>query len=106
MSAERKARLESLEWWAWSVRATPVRLGWDARYDGLVAYHAEHGTLPPKTTPGGLGTWVETQRSKRATIDADRKERLEALESVASVRSHLVEAQQTVHASSASFRLL
>ncbi len=52
---------------------------WDARYDEAVAYHAEHGRLPPSRTPGGLGRWVDTQRGSRATMAPERKARLEAL---------------------------
>jgi hypothetical protein len=79
MSVERKARLEALEWWKWSVRAAPVLVGWDARFDELVAYHAEHGRLPTQSAPGGLGSWAGRQRAGRATMDAERKARLEAL---------------------------
>jgi hypothetical protein len=79
MSVERKARLEALGWWTWSVRAAHIRRGWDARYDELVAYHAEHGRLPPQSTPGGLGTWVGSQRHGRATISAERKARLDVI---------------------------
>jgi hypothetical protein len=80
MSSERKERLEALEWWVWSVRAAPVLVAWDARFGHLVAYHAEHGRLPPRSTPGGLGSWVHKQRQSRATMDAERKARLDALE--------------------------
>ena len=76
MDAERKARLDALEWWVWSVRATP--LGWDARFEELVAYYAEHGRVPPRSTPM-LGNWTHTQRNERATMSAERKARLETL---------------------------
>jgi hypothetical protein len=79
MSEERRERLEALEWWVWSVRAAPVRRGWDARFDELVAYHAEHGRIPPQNTPGGLGQWASDQRQRRATMDAARTARLDAL---------------------------
>jgi hypothetical protein len=79
MNAQRKARLDALPWWVWSVRATPVIVGWDARFDGLVAYHAEHGRCPPFSTQGGLGQWVGTQRTKRETMEAERKAKLDAL---------------------------
>jgi hypothetical protein len=80
MSAERKAKLDSLGWWAWSVRAAPMLVGWDARFDELVAYHAEHGRLPPSAEAGGLGQWVDNQRQARTTMNGERKARLEALE--------------------------
>ena len=79
MSAERKAKLEALEWWVWNLRATHVTVDWDARFDELAAYQAEHGRLPQRSTPGGLGTWVHNQRSKRATMSAERKARLDGL---------------------------
>ena len=74
----RKARLDALEWWAWSLALRP-RVGWDARFDELVTYYAEHLTLPPQCTPSGLGRWVGMQRRGRATMDAERKARLDAL---------------------------
>ena len=51
---------------------------WSARFEELVAYYAEHGRAPVYKT-GALGTWVVTQRTRRATMDAERKARLEAL---------------------------
>jgi hypothetical protein len=80
MSAARKAKLDSLGWWVWSVYAAPVLVGWDARFDELVAYHAEHGMGPARSAPGGLGTWVHTQRRSRAKMTPERKTRLEAME--------------------------
>ena len=79
MAPERKQRLDALPWWAWSVHATHAIVGWDARFDELVAYHAEHGRLPTTTTPG-LGAWVDNQRKVRATMAPERKERLDSLE--------------------------
>ena len=74
MDPERKARLDALEWWTWTVHA-----GWDERFDELCAYHADHGEMPPPSTPG-LGNWVRDQRARRAKMDPERKARLEALE--------------------------
>jgi hypothetical protein len=73
MAPERKARLEA--WWVWDAQAA----AWDVRFDETVAYHAEHGRLPPARAPGGLGKWVSTQRMMRATMAPERKARLEAL---------------------------
>jgi hypothetical protein len=75
MAPERKARLEALEWWVWDARDA----AWSARFDETIAYHAEHGRLPPQSTPGGLGMWLQTQRTMRATMAPERKARLEAL---------------------------
>jgi hypothetical protein len=74
MAPERKARLEALEWWVWD----PLDAAWDARFDETIAYHAEHGRLPPRSTPGGA--WVHKQRTMRETMAPERKARLEALE--------------------------
>jgi hypothetical protein len=79
MPQDRKARLESLPWWAWSVRAAPVRVGWSARLDELVAFYEANGRLPPFAAEGGLGTWVDTQRQARQTMPTERKARLESL---------------------------
>ena len=79
MSEERKAKLDALPWWVWLVSATPVVVAWEARFDELVAYHAEHGRVPPQLTPG-LGTWVQNQRSRSESMSTERKARLEALE--------------------------
>ena len=86
MDAERKARLDSLEWWVWKARATPVRsqvrpldnTEWDARFDELVAYHTTHRSLPA-TRMGGLGKWVDGQRQARATMESGRRARLDNL---------------------------
>jgi hypothetical protein len=75
MSAERKARLDSLGWWAWD----PYDAAWTTKFDELVVYHAEHGSIPPYATPGGLGKWVCHQRTKRATMETERKARFDAL---------------------------
>ena len=77
MGPERKARLGALEWWAWALALRP-RVGWPARYEELGAYYTEHLTLPPQST-SGLGRWVGMQRRGRATMDADRKARLDTL---------------------------
>ncbi len=50
------------------------------KFDDLVAYHAESGRFPTRSTPGGLDTWVGEQRTAHATMSAERKERLEALD--------------------------
>ena len=73
MDADRKARLVAMPWWAWNV----LDEVWSASLCALVAYRAEHGRLPPQTTP--LGKWASTQRRAKATMDAERKARLEAL---------------------------
>jgi hypothetical protein len=73
MSDDRKARLVALGWWAWH----PLDEAWSARLCELIAFRAEHGSFPPRATL--LGSWVDRQRAKRATMSDERKERLSAL---------------------------
>jgi hypothetical protein len=75
MTPERKARLEGLGWWVWDA----LDDAWSTNFDELVAYHAEHSRIPPQSAPGGLGNWVCRQRSGRATMETERKAKLESL---------------------------
>jgi hypothetical protein len=52
---------------------------WPFRYEELVAYYTEHHTIPQRSTPGGIGHWVHTQRNTRATMDTHRRAKLDAL---------------------------
>ena len=78
MPPERKAKLDTLEWWRWAERQPTARTDWDARLAELVAYRAERGRLPPQVT--SLGTWAKMQRQKRDTMAPERKAKLDALE--------------------------
>jgi len=79
----RKRRLESLPGWSWEYRARPT---WEAAFDAVAAYAAEHGHTNP---PGGeqtddgrsLASWVTAQRQARSKgkLSAERCRRLEAL---------------------------
>jgi hypothetical protein len=64
-----------MPFWTWDALDT----AWSARYNELVAYRTEHGRFPPRTMPGGLAAWIQTQRNTRATMDPERKERLDAI---------------------------
>ena len=75
MAPERKAKLDALEWWRWAERELA---DWDARLADLVAFHAEHGRVPPQGT--SLGNWAKMQREKRDTMAPERKAKLDALE--------------------------
>ena len=59
--------------------AMGVRDAWSTRLAELVAFHAEHGRLPPQSKRV-LGAWVQTQRGACATMAPERKARLEELE--------------------------
>jgi hypothetical protein len=78
MCAARKARLESLAWWVWDTRAA-LEAAWSTKFDELVAFYEANGRLPPQSTPGGLGAWVQKQRSKREAMTPERKARLDDL---------------------------
>ena len=80
ISAERRDRLEELPDWSWDARED----GWNAAYECLVKFVAEHShaRVPAKTKQDGfaLGRWVSGQRTSRATISAERRDRLEELQ--------------------------
>ena len=78
MPAERKAKLEALPWWSWSLRAER-EAAWEAQFSKMVAYCAAHGRVPPHRAGGSAGKWANKQRAKRATMSAERKAKLEAL---------------------------
>ena len=73
LPAERKAMLDALPWWQWNA----LDAAWRARYDEIVAYHAEHGHMPALSTPAG--TWVHSQRQAHDAMPAERKAMLDAL---------------------------
>ena len=77
LSAERQQRLEALDGWMWD----PYAAAWDEGFGHLVAYvEAEgHGRVPQKhrtATGFGLGSWVNSQRSAKDRMSADRRQRL------------------------------
>ncbi|NBY46219.1 MAG: hypothetical protein EBQ56_00285 [Proteobacteria bacterium] len=80
MTAERKSRLEALPGWIWNARDAQ----WEEGFQHLKDYIAEtgHCHVPIKHVTlqdFGLGAWVNTQRTKRASVSSDRSRRLEAL---------------------------
>ncbi|NDE76849.1 MAG: helicase, partial [Proteobacteria bacterium] len=80
MSAERKSRLEALPGWTWGARETQ----WEEAFARLGAFVVDRGDcrVPSDHVTGDgyrLGAWVNSQRSMRDTMPADRKRRLEAL---------------------------
>jgi len=80
MSADRRQRLEALDGWVWDARDA----AWEHGFEQLTAYvQAEGSARVPnlyRTAEGGrLGQWVNSQRSTKDTMSADRRERLEAV---------------------------
>jgi hypothetical protein len=78
MTPERKTRFEALGWWVWDTRDA-LDDAWSTSFGVLVAFYEANGSFPTRSTPGGLGAWVNNQRATRATIGLERKARLETL---------------------------
>ncbi|MEI8221951.1 MAG: Helicase associated domain protein, partial [bacterium] len=80
MPANRKSRLEALPGWTWGSQETQWKEGF-ARLEAYVADMGDCRVTQSYVTGDGyqLGTWLNSQRSKRTTMPADRKRRLEAL---------------------------
>jgi len=69
MSADRRARLESHDWWIWD---TMRDVAWRAQYDAYVRHFDEHG--------GAMSSfWVYDQRQNRRTMPTGRVALLESL---------------------------
>jgi len=80
MSAERRAKLESLPGWSWIDKS----MQWDDGFNYLREYadregHAKVAQLFKTADGFPLGRWVNAQRTKRTSILPERKARLEAL---------------------------
>ena len=80
MPAERKGRLEALPGWTWDA----IETQWEEGFARLEAYVADKGDcrVPQSDVTGDgyrLGQWVAVQRTKRTTMPAERRGRLETL---------------------------
>ncbi|NBT27695.1 MAG: helicase, partial [Actinobacteria bacterium] len=80
MPSERKSRLEALPGWTWDA----IESQWEEGFARLETYVADKGDcrVPGNHVTGDgyrLGQWVGVQRTKRTTVPAERKSRLEAL---------------------------
>ena len=81
MSAGRRRRLESVSGWVWD----ELVAAWEDGFGHLTTYVEGKGDarVPQsyRTAEGfRLGTWVAQQRSKKDTMSAERRLRLEALD--------------------------
>jgi superfamily II DNA or RNA helicase len=80
MLSERRERLERLSGWSWNPRDD----SWEAGLSHLIEYISEHGhcavpALFKSQDAYPLGTWVVAQRTKRAEISSEQRERLATL---------------------------
>ena len=79
LNADREHRLQELPGWTWN-RHTDQ---WEEGFSRLRDYVKRHGDahVPYGYTVDGykLGAWVRNQRSRRSTLDSERRCRLEAL---------------------------
>jgi superfamily II DNA or RNA helicase len=79
MDADRRQRLEALGGWSWSVQTDQ----WEKGFSRLKQFANEgHCRVPDsyKTDDGyRLGQWVREQRANKDNMDADRRQRIEAL---------------------------
>ncbi|MCP4680314.1 MAG: hypothetical protein GY854_33455 [Deltaproteobacteria bacterium] len=77
LSVDRKAALERLPGWAWSV----WKNRWEEKFELLLRYveREGHATMPNKHIENGepLGLWVSTQRKQRDKLSPERKAALE-----------------------------
>ena len=81
LAPERRRLLESLPGWTWNAHEA----SWEEGLEALVNYCHEHGHASPdqdaKTSSGfRVGQWVSRQRQARATLDVERRIRLEELQ--------------------------
>lgn len=79
ISPERRARLEGLPRWTWTVSQDV----WDDRYELVqrFAIREGHSRVAQKHVEKGiaLGSWVSTQRDKQNKLSPERRAKLEAL---------------------------
>ena len=82
-STERIKLLESLPEWTWEVRNNLIAELWEKGYDSLKKYAKEngHSKVPDGLKYEGynLGSWVGSQRRKKANLDPKKIKLLNAL---------------------------
>ena len=81
LSADRRTRLEALTGWVWGAKDALWEEGF-AQLQQYVKTHGNAGVPSPYATPDGyrFGSWVGTQRARRARLSQGKETRLEALD--------------------------
>ena len=81
MSEERRKRLNSIGF-TWKIRATPIRVDWEVRFQQLVDYKRVHRhCIVPQHYKANrhLGRWVHYQRTKKETMSENRRNQLNSI---------------------------
>ena len=81
MREERRKRLDSIGF-VWKLRATPISVPWEVRFQQLLDYKRVHGNCNvPYNYKANLKlrTWVNTQRTKEETMRDERRKRLNSI---------------------------
>ena len=81
MREELRKRLDSIGF-VWKLRATPISVLWEVRFQQLLDYKRVHGNCnAPREYNANpqLGTWVNSQRTKEETMSEERREKLNSV---------------------------
>ena len=81
MSEERRKRLNSIGF-VWKLRATPILVDWEVRFQQLVEYKRVYGNcnVPQHYQPNPqLRTWVMNQRTRKETMSENKRNQLNSI---------------------------
>ena len=81
VSEERRKRLNSIGF-VWKLRATPILVDWEVRFQQLVEYKRVYGNcnVPQHYQPNPqLRTWVMNQRTRKETMSENKRNQLNSI---------------------------